>query len=89
MYHYTNKEGADGIKASKRIKKSRRKIRDAYFGDGVYFTSLTPDNSTEDLSYEMFGQHDGHRSKVSWEYRVVGRLRVCLYFRVSVCLCSR
>ena len=69
VYHYTNKEGADGIKASKRIKKSRRKIRDAFFGDGVYLTSLTPDKSTKDLSYEMFGQHDGHRDKVSWDQK--------------------
>ena len=65
VYHYTNKKGADGIKASKCIKKSGRQIRDAFFGDGVYFTSLMSDYSTEDLSYEMFGQHDGHRDKLS------------------------
>ena len=38
LYHYTNKEGKKGIKKSKTITKTVG----AGFGDGVYFTSLSP-----------------------------------------------
>ena len=45
LYHYTNEQAAIGIDQSKIIKKSERQNRDAFFGDGVYFTMLPPEIS--------------------------------------------
>ena len=42
LYHYTNKEAADCIEKDQKIKKSEVKRRDAFHGDGVYFTTMPP-----------------------------------------------
>ena len=44
LYHYTSKEAAEAIKESEIIKSS--KGRDGHFGDGVYFTDMSPQDFT-------------------------------------------
>ena len=47
FYHYTNEEGYEAIKKSKKIKKSKLNGPDAVFGKGVYLTSLSPQDRTK------------------------------------------
>lgn len=61
-YHYTNKEGYQGILASHEIRPSFKSQGDANFGDGVYLTTIAPreiemcdENSIYDLVIELFG----------------------------------
>ena len=42
LYHYTDKSGYRGIKSSKRIRKTAENDPHAWFGGGVYFTSIPP-----------------------------------------------
>jgi hypothetical protein len=42
LYHYTNEQGANGISETGIIRMSERQNRDAFFGNGVYFTMLPP-----------------------------------------------
>ena len=44
FYHYTDKQGYDAIKNSKKIRKSKLSGVDAIFGSGVYLTSLAPED---------------------------------------------
>ena len=46
LYHYTSKEAKEAIKKSKIIKSSKGEGRDAHFGDGVYFTDMSPHDFT-------------------------------------------
>ena len=46
LYHYTSKEAAEAIKQSKIIKSSKGEGRDTHFGDGVYFTDMSPQDFT-------------------------------------------
>ncbi|XP_057311381.1 uncharacterized protein LOC130649168 [Hydractinia symbiolongicarpus] len=47
LYHYTTKEGAEGILESGCLKKSEKAVKDAVLGDGVYFTSIAPRSVTK------------------------------------------
>ncbi len=70
LYHYTNEDGKDGIIEDKIIAPSNPIVRDAYFGKGVYFTSLSPNNSTNKI---MINNWDGVRGKkeyTEWYIRV-------------------
>ncbi len=43
LFHFTTKEGADAIRASKMLKKSKKEENgDSDYGDGVYFTKMSP-----------------------------------------------
>jgi hypothetical protein len=42
FYHYTDKCGAEAIRASMTLRESKVRIGDAYHGDGVYFTTKSP-----------------------------------------------
>ena len=46
LYHYTSKEAAKAIERLKVIKSSKGEGRDAHFGDGVYFTDMSPKDFT-------------------------------------------
>ena len=46
LYHYTSKEGKEGIVESEIIKSSKGEGGHAHFGDGVYFTDM----STQDFT---------------------------------------
>lgn len=47
LYHYTSLEGAKGIEKTEIIKSSLQEGgRDARFGNGVYFTDMTPEDFT-------------------------------------------
>ena len=46
LYHYTSKEAAKAIKESRIIESSKGEGRDAYSGDGVYFTDMNPEDFT-------------------------------------------
>ena len=47
LYHYTSSEGAKGIEKTEIIKSSLQEGgRDARFGNGVYFTDMTPEDFT-------------------------------------------
>ena len=61
-YHYTNKEGYQGILETRRIRPSFKSQGDANLGDGVYLTTIAPteiemcdENSIYDLVIELFG----------------------------------
>ena len=62
-YHYTNREGYEGILATGVIRPSLKSSqRDANFGDGVYLTTITPAEiansdraSVQRLAIELFG----------------------------------
>ena len=43
LYHYTSEEAAEAIKESKIIRSSRG---EGHFGDGVYFTDMSPQDFT-------------------------------------------
>ncbi len=49
LYHYTSKEGATAIKRDKKIKKSVYSGGDAWYGEGTYFTSLSPPKHTQSM----------------------------------------
>ena len=62
-YHYTNREGYEGILATGVIRPSLKSSqRDANFGDGVYLTAITPTEiansdriSVQNIAIELFG----------------------------------
>lgn len=62
-YHYTTKEGYEGILATGVIRPSLKSSqRDANFGDGVYLTTITPkeismsdESTTLKFAIELFG----------------------------------
>ncbi len=76
LYHYTNEEGAAAIKKSKKIRKSVGAGADAAFGDGTYFTSLSPRNAASMIYHNNWGLP---RSLVD----AVDRLRVEYFIKVS------
>lgn len=50
LYHYTSNAGAQGIQSSKRISASQQQAGgggDAFFGSGVYLTSIAPHDTTQ------------------------------------------
>ena len=72
LYHYTNEKGKEGIKKSKTITKTVG----GGFGDGVYFTSLSPDNAASMIVHNNRGVD---RSLVD----DIKRLRVEYYVQVT------
>jgi hypothetical protein len=47
LYHYTDEQGAAGIYETGIIYKSGRHNRDAFLGEGVYLTRLSPQTSKQ------------------------------------------
>ncbi len=47
LCHYTDKYGADAIRASMTLRESKRKPGDAVFGEGVYFTKKSPQHHSK------------------------------------------
>ena len=47
LYHFTSMEGRVGITKTKLIKGSTKEGGDAHFGDGVYFTDMSPEEFTQ------------------------------------------
>ncbi len=47
LYHYTDKYGAEAIRASMTLRESKLKIGDAVFGEGVYFTKMSPQHHSK------------------------------------------
>ena len=67
LYHYTNKEGIEGISQSDIIETSRLSRRDAVFGEGVYLTSLSHRESKETIVANNWGITD--QAKIKKEVR--------------------
>ncbi len=66
FYHYTNKKGAEGIRASQILKKSEDKIGgdDVAFGEGVYFTKMSPQHfSKVDIVMNNWGVKDRRQAE--------------------------
>ena len=56
LYHFTSMEGKVGIAKTKLIKGSTKEGGDAHFGDGVYFTDMSPQEFTQtEVSMNNFG----------------------------------
>lgn len=45
-FHYASAESADKIEESKVIRGSTKKVRDAFYGDGVYLTDKKAEDYT-------------------------------------------
>jgi hypothetical protein len=73
VYHYTDKDSLQKIKhsqvllASKKIKHGRP-TGDAAIGEGVYFTSLGPETSTDALLQNNYGHVDDNDRKYTHAY---------------------
>lgn len=59
VYHYTNKEGYDGIVRSGAIRPSVVKHGDALYGEGVYCTSLPPRTPFYEVLMNNYDQDGG------------------------------
>ncbi|XP_020901062.1 uncharacterized protein LOC110239669 [Exaiptasia diaphana] len=55
LYHYTDKDGAEGIQNSGVIKESRPERADAVYGPGVYLTDLPPSTPNNILLVNNYG----------------------------------
>ena len=60
LFHYTNKTAKQAIDKSGYIKKSTDTQRDAILGQGVYLTSMTPNNSSQSV---LKNNYDGAAGK--------------------------
>jgi hypothetical protein len=68
LYHYTNEEGAAAIESSKTIRKSvGAGGRDVRYGEGTYFTSLSPREHLSRVFHNNFGVP---RNKVNEQHRL-------------------
>ena len=64
LYHYTSQAGHEQIVRSGVIKQSQNFTRDCVYGDGVYLTTLNPEDfSKEDLAKNNYG--GGWRKRLS------------------------
>jgi len=64
LYHYTNQRGYENIKRSGIIRQSQNFEKDCVYGDGVYLTTLNPEDfSKEDLAKNNYG--GGWRRRMS------------------------
>ena len=64
LYHYTSQAGHEQIVGSGVIKQSQNFTRDCVYGDGVYLTTLNPEDfSKEDLAKNNYG--GGWRKRLS------------------------
>ena len=67
FYHYTSEQGKNGIRYSKKIKMSTAGIYGRH-GNGVYFTTITPDMDVEEIAKNnYYSPHGTHVYKI---YRV-------------------
>ena len=58
LYHYTTKDGKDGIAQGRVIYQSTDQIKDCLLGEGVYLTSLSPrSHSKEDIARNNYGEY--------------------------------
>lgn len=55
LYHYTNRNGFNGITGCRRIEKSRS----THFGQGVYFTSLPPESGKNRIATNNYNFFPG------------------------------
>ena len=57
LYHYTRKDGKDGIVEGGVIYQSTDHIKDCLLGEGVYLTSLSPSKHTkEEIAKNNYGE---------------------------------
>ncbi len=69
LYHYTTKEGKEGIRVSGVIYESKKTEAkdDARFGDGVYLTSLPPTSGKIQIALNNYdGSVEHARRYVNW-----------------------
>lgn len=67
LHHYTSKEGAKGIEETQIIKSSTQEgSRDARFGDGVYFTDMSPEDFTRKQISNNNYQHPNAKRKLAY-----------------------
>ena len=67
LHHYTSKEGAKGIEETQIIKSSAQEgSRDARFGDGVYFTDMSPEDFTRKQISNNNYQHPNAKRKLAY-----------------------
>ena len=67
LYHYTSEDGAIGIEETQTIKSSTKEgSRDARFGDGVYFTDMSPEDFTRSQVSHNNYQHPNARKKLAY-----------------------
>lgn len=70
LYHYTNKEGVDGIRKSGVILPSTDTRRDAIMGKAVYLTDIAPCNKKYDILENNYGADPGRRTQDRADYYV-------------------
>ena len=64
QYHYTSEQGHDRIVGQKRIKQSQNFQKDCVYGDGVYLTTLNPEDfDKKSLAKNNYG--GGWRKRLS------------------------
>ena len=67
LHHYTSEEGAKGIEETQIIKSSTQEgSRDARFGDGVYFTDMSPEDFTGSQISNNNYQHPNAKRKLAY-----------------------
>lgn len=67
LYHYTSKEGAKGIEETQTIKISTQEgSRDAHFGNGVYFTDMSPEDFTRSQVSDNNYQRPNAKRKLAY-----------------------
>jgi hypothetical protein len=67
LFHYTDRRGAEAIRASRKLKKSERVNGDASEGNGVYFTKKSPRrHSKVDIAMNNWG---GSRARAEMNVR--------------------
>ena len=80
FYHYTNQEGYEAIRKSKKIKKSKTEGVDAVFGYGVYLTSLSPQDRTNRGIAN--NNYDGSKDKFARRMLREGRINYWFEFDI-------
>ena len=64
-FHYTSAESADKIDESKVIRGSRKTVRDAFYGDGVYLTDMKAEDHTRtQIAKNNYGKGDDSNNKL-------------------------
>ncbi|KAL8580675.1 hypothetical protein ACOMHN_004717 [Nucella lapillus] len=75
VYHYTSKNSLDRIQMSGRIRQSPLSNRDAFYGAGVYLTTLTPDEGRKKIASNNWGQNGPYMEKKGKVERAI-KLRI-------------
>ena len=58
-WHYTNREGIEGIVNSGKLRPSTNVTHDAVLGKGVYMTDISPANRKADILENNYGADPG------------------------------